>query len=133
MSYADWTYYFEVYGGTAEESVITPKLQLASDAIDAVTFSRINAVTWEKLTEFQQACIQRACCVQADFLNENADAVESAMSHYSINGVTMEFGNAALYTVINGTAMSNAAYSLLKQTGLTSLIAYPPEVYHAIP
>lgn len=126
--YADYAYYEQTYGGTAAEEDITPKLQAASDAIDVLTFSRINAIGWEKFTKFQQDKILRACCIQADFLFENADAVESAMTHYSINGVTMEFGNASLYQVIDGTAISNAAYSLLKLTGLASRFIYPPEV-----
>lgn len=132
MLYADWTYYSETYGGEATQDAIAKKLLDASDDIDVLTYSRIVALGWEKLTEFQKACIQKACCVQADFLLENADAIESAMTHYSINGVTMEFGNAALYTVENGTAISNRAYSLLQQTGLTSLIAFHREVDRAL-
>lgn len=130
--YADWAYYTGEYGGTAPELEIVPKLRAANDACDALTFSRIRAIGWEKLTEYQQDAVRRACCMQADFLYENADAVESSMSRYSINGVTMEFGNPSLYQMCNGVPVSNAALALLKQTGLTSLMFYPPEVDRAL-
>lgn len=132
MAYADWAYYSGTYGGAASQEEIVPRLEQASDAIDAVTFSRINVIGWERLTAVQQGLVQRACCLQADFLNDNADAVESAMTEYSINGVSMKFGNAALYTVINGTAMGNAAMDLLRRTGLATLLAFPSEADRAL-
>lgn len=126
--YADFAYYSGTYGGTATEQEITPLLQAANDACDALTFSRINAIGWDNLTEFQQGLVRRFCCAQADFLLQNGDAVYSAMQSYSINGVSMTFGNAALYTVQGGTAVSNEALALLKRTGLTSLMFAPQEV-----
>lgn len=125
--YATFTDY-QAQGGQASEQDITPKLQAASDAVDALTFNRIVGKGFENLTTFQQEKVKRFCCLQADFLLENADAVESAMTHYSINGVTMEFGNAALYQIVEGLAVSNAAISLLNQTGLTSRLLTPKEV-----
>ena len=130
--YADWAYYSGEYGGTATQQAITPMLNAANDACDALTFSRIIAIGWENLTELQQDLIQRFCCAQADFLLENGDAVNSAMQSYSINGVSMTFGNPALYSIQNGVAVSNAAFELLKRTGLTSLMFYPPEVDRAL-
>ena len=127
MAYADYAYYVG-QGGSATERDILPLLDAASDAIDALTFDRIRAIGWERLTEFQQQCVMKACCKQADFLYDNADAVDSAMSRYSINGVTMEFGNAALYRLVGGIAVSNAAYRLLMQSGLTALLARGREV-----
>ena len=128
MPYADWTYYSETYGGTASEEEAEPMLERASDAVDSVTFSRINAIGWERLTAFQQDLVRKACCIQADFLMENGDAVETALSAYSINGVSLQFGNDALYKVVGGTAMDNRAYSMLQRTGLAALMAYPREV-----
>ena len=130
--YADWSYYSGTYGGSMPQAAAERMLQAATDAIDTVTFSRIVAKGWDNLTEFQQDLVRRACCMQADFLNENADAVQSAMTSYSINGVSMAFGNPALYTIVNGTAMGNAAMSLLRRTGLASLIAFGPEVERAM-
>ena len=128
MTYADPTWYRDEWHGELGTAEVAPLLEEASAAIDAVTFCRIVAVGWDRLTEFQQDRVRRACCVQADFLHENADAVRSALTSYSINGVSMEFGNAALYEVVGGTPVANAAMALLRQTGLASLMAYPQEV-----
>ena len=125
--YADFAYY-KANGGTVSEREITPKLQAASDNVDALTFYRINGIGWDKLTAFQRSQIQRACVVQADFLYDNEDAVASAMSEYAINGVRMKFGNAALYSIIEGVPFSNAAMSLLVSTGLTTRMALGREV-----
>ena len=130
--YADWEWYALEYGGTGLQEDVEPELEAASDAIDALTFSRIHAVGWDRLTDFQKGCVRMACCAQADFALQNADAVQSAMTRYSINGVTMEFGNAALYTIVDGQAMSNRALGHLRRSGLMSLMAYPPEVDRAL-
>ncbi len=126
--YADWTYYSEVYGGSADRADIEPRLEQASDTADALTFGRIAGIGWDDLTEFQRGKVQRFCCIQADFLLDNADAVESAMSAYAINGVSMQFGNAALYCVVDGLPVSNAAKKLLEQTGLSCRLAMGREV-----
>ena len=129
--YADYGDYTTA-GGTASSEQITPLLAKAQGDIDAITFSRIVGIGWDNLTGFQQEMVCRACCAQADFLLENGDAVESAMASYSINGVSMAFGNAALYSIQNGVAVSNRALAYLKRSGLASLMAYPPEVDRAL-
>lgn len=126
--YADYDYYVTEYGGTAERAEIEPRLEAASDTIDALTFGRIEARGWDTLTAFQREKVQRACCLQASFLLENADAVESAMTSYSINGVSMQFGNSALYCVVDGVPVSNMAKKLLEQTGLSCRLAMGREV-----
>ena len=125
--YADYAYY-KANGGMVSEREITPKLATASDNIDVLTFYRIHGIGWEKLTKFQQAQIKKACCTQADFLYDNEDAVNSALEHYSINGVTMKFGNAALYEIVQGVPFSNAAMGLLRSTGLATRMALYREV-----
>lgn len=127
MAYADYAYY-AAHGGTAPEEVVSPRLEAASDDVDALTFSRINGIGFDNLTPFQQDKVRQATCLQADFLYENADAVGSAMRRYSINGVSMEFGNDALYGIVGGVAVSNAAMALLRQTGLTSRMLTRREV-----
>ena len=127
MPYADYTWYRDVFGGKAGEGIAI-YLDRASDAVDALTFNRIRAIGWDSLTEFQQGNVRRACCIQADFLAENADALDTALSAYAINGVSMEFGNGALYRVVGGVPVSNAALALIRATGLASLMARPQEV-----
>lgn len=125
--YVDYATY-QSRGGELPEAVITTRLVEASDMIDALTFNRIVAIGWEHLTAFQQSKVTAACVRQAEFLVENADAIQSALSEYSINGVTMKFGNAALYELRGGIPVENMAWSLLKQTGLTSRMATYREV-----
>lgn len=122
---------YETYvanGGTVSEQEITPKLATASDNVDAITFYRIHRKGWDALSEFQQQQLTRAIIIQAEFLYENADAVESAMSEYAINGVSMKFGNASLYQIVNGLPMNNTALSLIASTGLASRMATYSEV-----
>lgn len=129
--YADYGDYIEC-GGLASQDAVEPMLARACDDVDSLTFSRIVAIGWDNLAGFQQSMVCRAVCAQADFLLENGDAVESAMASYSINGVSMTFGNSALYSIRNGVAVSNRAMGYLKRSGLASLMAYPPEVDHAL-
>lgn len=128
MAYADYAYYTGTYGGEAEYEEIMPLLEAASDNIDALTFNRIEAIGFDKLKPFQQEKVQRACCLQADFLLDNAEAIESAVESYAINGVSMTFGNPSLYSVVGGVPVRNSALSLLRATGLASGFVYPREV-----
>ena len=128
MPYADYTWYANEFGGAGEEGICI-YLDRASDAIDALTFNRIRAIGWDNLTEFQRERVRKACCVQADFLAENADALDSALSSYAINGVSMTFGNGALYRVVGGVPVANAAMALIRSTGLATALAHPREVH----
>ena len=127
-TYAD----YQARGGVQPQGVIAPLLQRASDDCDALTFGRVAHLGFDNLTEFQQAQIKAFCCEQADFLEANADAVESAMEAYAINGVSMKFGNAALYSVRSGLPVSNRAWALLEATGLTARCAAPWESDRAL-
>lgn len=127
MPYADYTWYANEYGGAGEEGICI-YLDRASDHVDALTFNRIRAIGWDNLTEFQRERVRKACCVQADFLAENADVLDTALSSYAINGVTMTFGNGALYRVVAGVPVANDAMALIRSTGLASALAHPKEV-----
>lgn len=126
--YLDYETY-QSMGGTLAEADALSVLQRASDDVDALTFSRIVKLGWDKLTEFQQQKVLAFCKEQAEFLFNNADAVESALTSYAINGVTMQFGNDALYSVVNGSPVSNRALALLRPTGLASQMVYQDEVH----
>ena len=90
----------------------------ASRNADKLTFNRIIAIKFEKLTEFQQTIIKEVVCKQADFLYSNKDAIASIISSYSINGVSMQFGTGFNIKVDDGIPMQSDVYSLLEQTGL---------------
>lgn len=86
--------------------------------IDALTFNRIVATGFYNLTKFQQDVIKEVMCEQAEFEYENADIINTVLSSYGINGVSMSFGPNWNLHIENGVAMRRDTYSLLKQTGL---------------
>lgn len=90
----------------------------ASRNIDTLTFNRIVAKGFDKLTTFQQELIKEVVCRQANFLYVNEDAISSIIDSYSINGVSMKFGTGFNVVVEGGLPIQNDVYSLLKQTGL---------------
>ena len=90
----------------------------ASRHIDSLTFNRIAAKDFESLTEFQQEIIKTVCFDMANFEYENEDLINSVLQSYSINGVSMQFGNSWNVAVINGVAIRRDTYNLLMQTGL---------------
>lgn len=92
-------------------------LHKASRQIDSLTHNRIVAVGFDNLTDFQQRIVREVCCKLADFDYDNAALLASALSSYSVNGVSMSFGGMAI-TVISGVPISRELYVLLSQTGL---------------
>lgn len=96
-------------------------IRSASRHIDTLTFNRIRKYGFEKLTEFQQDTIKEATALLAKFEYENDDLLNSTVNSYSINGVSMTFGENWNVKVQNGVAVSTDIYNLLSQTGLTVL------------
>lgn len=117
--YVDKDYYLNTYKGTIPESEIEKKLEEASMHIDTLTYNRIVARKFEKLTKFQQNIIQKVVCKLADFEYENADVLQTTLSSYSINGVSMNFEKSWNVQIQNGVAIPKDYYCLLAQTGLT--------------
>lgn len=99
-------------------AVTTADLRQASRHIDSLTFNRIVAAGFENLTDFQKEIIKETVCRQAAFESENADLISSVLSSYSINGVSMGFGDSWNVIIQDGVAMLKDVYALLRQTGL---------------
>lgn len=117
--YVDKNYYLNTYKGTIPEAEVEKKLEEASMHIDTLTYNRIVARKFEKLTKFQQNIIQKVVCKLADFEYENADVLQTTLSSYSINGVSMNFEKSWNVQIQNGVAIPKDYYCLLAQTGLT--------------
>ncbi|MTB64084.1 hypothetical protein GGG87_03585 [Streptococcus sp. zg-86] len=117
--YANATYYTTEYLGTYQGDDLKKRLAQVADKVDSLTFNRIKGVGFENLTPFQQSVIQKVCCQLLDFEVENADLLATAVSSYSINGVSMQFGDSWNVVTMNGIAMNRSTYELLRQTGLT--------------
>lgn len=87
--------------------------------IDTLTFCRIRALGWEGLTPFQRGVVSNATKELAEFQAANAELLESTVSGYSINGVTVQYTGGVSTTRISGVVISRELYAQLEQTGLT--------------
>ena len=122
--YADEVYYTNVYGGTLISADDLPKaLRQASRHVDSLTFNRIVGCGFANLTPYQQEIIRETVCSQADFEAQNADLIESVLSSYSLNGVSMQFSDAWNVYADKGVAMRRDIYAILSQTGLCCRLA----------
>lgn len=117
--YVDIEYYKNTYKGNLEDTEIEKALNQASRHIDTLTYNRIVAVGFEKLSEYQQGIVKECACLLADWESENADYITNLLSSYSLNGASMSFtGNSATAQVVNGIAISREIYSHLQKCGL---------------
>lgn len=119
MIYADEAFYKNEYLGTHTSEQLNRILKTASQHIDTLTFNRIVGVGFDNLTPFQQSVVREVCCQMADFMIENKDLIETTVSSYSINGVSMAFGDNWNVVTSQGIALSRSTFELLKQSGLT--------------
>lgn len=89
-----------------------------NNAIDVLTYSRIPAVGFWNLTPFQQKIINECAYEIACFLLENREILDTPLTSYSINGVSMQFQfNQAIYSG-NGVVIPKVTYKKLMSTGL---------------
>lgn len=117
--YADYNYYMAEYGGTkltAENAKIY--LEAASTKIDILTFCRVGCIGFNNLTEFQKNKIKSVCCKLADFAYENEDILNSYVSSYSINGVSVDFSKSHNLTTVEGVLVPSEIFAELSMTGL---------------
>lgn len=123
-AYADAAYYKDTYGGNILAEEIADKyLKQASGHIDTLTYNRIVGRGISSLTPFQQEIIQDVCCTQAEFEYQNKDIFDMILQGYSINGVSMQFGNSWNVTTQKGVPMRRDVYEQLSQTGLCCRLA----------
>ena len=116
--YADERYYSREAGGEIIEDDVDKYLRTASRHIDSLTYNRIVGRGFSNLTQFQQDIIREVCCELAEFEYENEDLIQNVLQSYSINGVSMSFGNSWNVKVISGVAIRSDIYEKLVQTGL---------------
>lgn len=118
--YVNEDYYQNTYKGTViPKDELEKRLETASMHIDTLTYNRIVARGFNSLTTFQQNIIQKVICKLADFECENEDLIKSILSSYSINGVSIGFGNSWNVEIQSGVAIPADYFALLSQTGLT--------------
>ena len=105
------------YSGAIPSGKAEKLLRRACRDIDSLTFDRIREKGFDKLTDFQQELIREAVTLHAEFCYDNAELLDSPISSYSINGVSMSFDRSKIVTV-GGITTSSEVYNLLMQTGL---------------
>lgn len=119
-AYVTESYYINTYGGrTVPEENLKSALHQASRHIDSLTYNRIVGRGFSNLTAYQQDLIREVICQQAEFEYEYRDEINSALSSYSINGVSVQFAeNTWNVFSTKGVAMRRDVYAMLCQTGL---------------
>lgn len=123
VPYATEDYYTDTFKGEVLDYEVAEKsLRTASRHIDSLTFNRIVGRGFSNLTPFQQDIIREVCCELAEFEYENDDLIRNVLQSYSINGVSMSFGNSWNVKVISGVAIRSDIYDKLAQTGLCSTV-----------
>lgn len=118
MSYAALDYYHDL-GLQGDDTVLKPLLEQASDAVDALCYGRIRHVGFDGLTEFQQEKVKKAVCYHAAFLYAYGDLLNSPLSSYGINGVSMSFDAGRVVTQ-GGVTTNQAVMQQLRQSGLAT-------------
>ena len=98
---------------------ISQLLELASDAVDALCFGRIRKIGFTNLTEFQQEKVKKAVCLHVSFLQTYGDLLNSPLSSYGINGVSMSFDASKVVTQ-GGVTTNQAVMQQLRQSGLAT-------------
>lgn len=120
--YLTYDEYIDMGGNTLPSDNAEEYIKKASRHIDTLTFNRILKYGFEKLTNYQQEIIKEVLLKLAEFEYENEDVLNSVLSGYSINGVSMDFNSKGWnITIQNGVAIKTEDYELLSQTGLTTL------------
>ena len=117
MIYAETEFYQTTYGGNISTERLNKALRKASMTVDTLTFNRLPSL-WSELSQVQKERVALAVCMIADFQTENEDVLSSAVSSYSINGVSMSFNTQTVVSE-SGAVVPRDAYSLLRSTGLT--------------
>lgn len=119
MQYVSYTYYRDTYGGVLLTDENADRyLKQASRQVNTICRGRIEEVGFDSLSPFRKSSIQDVICRQAEFLYQNESMLETYLSSYAINGVSMQFGQAWNLHVEGGIAIPEELYQTLLRTGL---------------
>lgn len=97
-------------------------LKQASRHVDTLTFNRIGDI--DNLTDFRKETVKEVVAELAEFEYENKEILQSILSSYAINGVSMNFGESWNVKLTNGVAIPMDLYNTLAQTGLCARTFY---------
>ena len=117
MLYCDYDLYSSE-GGRLEKGEIDPFLKKASANIDILTFRRIKAIGFDKMSEWHKDIIKDASRQYAQWLHDNNELIEVYLKNYSINGASICMDGAWNMSMKMGVAIPTSIYTLLESTGL---------------
>lgn len=119
MQYVNFAYYKDTYGGVLLTDENADRyLKQASRQVNTICRGRIEGMGFDGLSPFRKSSIQDVICRQAEFLYQNESMLETYLSSYAINGVSMQFGQAWNLHVEDGIAIPKELYQMLLRTGL---------------
>ena len=114
-------YYRDVYKGeTIPQDQEEKYLLQASRHIDTLTYNRVVECGFSTLSEFQKKVLAGVICKQAEFEYETREIFDMILQSYSINGVSMQFGDSWNVELQKGIPIRRDVYAELCQTGLCS-------------
>ena len=119
--YVSVTYYTETYHGAIPNDKVESMLKEAQEKIDSITYNRIVGIGFDNLTEFQKEKVRDAICTQADYMYEHGynDENDADISSYSVLDISVNVDRNNKETSAKKAHMSERAYDLIKQTGLS--------------
>lgn len=124
--YVNKEYYLNTFSGkNIPNEDIEKYLELAQEKIDSITYNRIIAIGFEKLTEFQKEKISKAICFQAEYIFKNGYNNEDNrdVSSYSVLDISVNVDNSSENkTKAQKLNMSEIAYDYVHKTGLDGRI-----------
>lgn len=114
--------YKELSGTISDEKTINKMLIQSSRYIDILTYNRIKNLGFEKCSDWEKEIIKECQCEIIDFYYTNSDYIDSYLDSYSLNGVSISFGNSnSNVEVINGVVVRSSTYRKLNMTRFTCL------------
>lgn len=119
--YVDSEYYISIFHGEKLSGIDIEKyLGLAQEKIDSITNNRIVGIGFDNLTVFQKKNIQKAICLQAEYIYEHGynNSGESDISSYNVLDISVTVNGNAKKTKAKLESMDEYAYDLVKKTGL---------------
>src|SRR5690625_2523750 len=117
MAYATPEDYQDYGDGIIPVDQLDKALDRASDEIDSLTFNRIVAKKFDRLTKFQQTNIKKAVCQHADFIYQYGDYLNMPIEGFSAGSISMSL---RVVEGGGGVRTSESIINLLNATGLTS-------------
>lgn len=117
MSYVDYEYYKNTFGGSLEETEAIRLLEESSDDVDKLTYGRIRKKGFNNLTEFQHDRIKKAICYHVEFIGKYGEYINMPITGFTAGDISMNFKKQNETAV--GILADTRTIDYLSQTGLT--------------